>query len=253
MVLKDLGYLDFEEPYEVFRAHGLIIAEGVKMSKSRGNVIIPDPIIEEFGADAFRIYLMFLGPFEEGGDYRTEGIQGPYGFLHRLWDTALNANEGAHDPDVERKVHQTVKQVTEQIPELGYNTSIAAMMECLNTIRSGGRQATRTEVEPLITMIAPFAPHLAEEVWEHFGHEKSIFEGSNWPSFDESKIIESQVSVAVQVNGKLRGTISVPQDAAEDDVIIAAREEENVARYLDGVEERRIVHVPGRLVNFVVG
>ena len=253
MVLKDLGYLDFEEPYDVFRAHGLIIAEGAKMSKSRGNVIIPDPIIEEFGADAFRIYLMFLGPFEEGGDYRTEGIQGPYGFLHRLWDTALTATEGTPDPDVERKVHQTVKQVTEQVPELGYNTSIAAMMECLNAIRSGGRQATRTEVEPLITMIAPFAPHLAEELWEHLGHKESIFEGSNWPSFDESKIIESQVSVAVQVNGKLRGTINVPQDAAEDDVIIAAREEDNVARYLDGVEERRIVHVPGRLVNFVVG
>ncbi len=252
MVLKDLGYLDFEEPYDVFRAHGLIIAGGAKMSKSRGNVIIPDPIIEEFGADAFRIYLMFLGPFEEGGDYRAEGIQGPYGFLHRLWDTALNATEGGPDPDVERKVHQTVKQVTEQIPELGYNTSIAAMMECLNTIRSGGRQATRTEVEPLITMIAPFAPHLAEELWEHLGHTESIFGGSNWPSFDESKIIESQVSVAVQVNGKLRGTISVTQDAAEDDVIISAREEENVARYLDGVEERRIVHVPGRLVNFVV-
>ena len=253
MVLKDLGYLDFEEPYDVFRAHGLIIAEGAKMSKSRGNVIVPDPIIEEFGADAFRIYLMFLGPFEEGGDYRTEGIQGPYGFLHRLWDTALTATEGTPDPDVERKVHQTVKQVTEQVPELGYNTSIAAMMECLNAIRSGGRQATRTEVEPLITMIAPFAPHLAEELWEHLGHKESIFEGSNWPSFDESKIIESQVSVAVQVNGKLRGTINVPQDAAEDDVIIAAREEDNVARYLDGVEERRIVHVPGRLVNFVVG
>ena len=253
MVLKDLGYLDFEEPYDVFRAHGLIIAEGAKMSKSRGNVIIPDPIIEEFGADAFRIYLMFLGPFEEGGDYRTEGIQGPYGFLHRLWDTALTATEGTPDPDVERKVHQTVKQVTEQVPELGYNTSIAAMMECLNAIRSGGRQATRTEVEPLVAMIAPFAPHLAEELWEHLGHKESIFEGSNWPSFDESKIIESQVSVAVQVNGKLRGTINVPQDAAEDDVIIAAREEDNVARYLDGVEERRIVHVPGRLVNFVVG
>ena len=253
MVLKDLGYLDFEEPYDVFRAHGLIIAEGAKMSKSRGNVIVPDPIIEEFGADAFRIYLMFLGPFEEGGDYRTEGIQGPYGFLHRLWDTALTATEGTPDPDVERKVHQTVKQVTEQVPELGYNTSIAAMMECLNAIRSGGRQATRTEVEPLIAMIAPFAPHLAEELWEHLGHKESIFEGSNWPSFDESKIIESQVSVAVQVNGKLRGTINVPQDAAEDDVIIAAREEDNVARYLDGVEERRIVHVPGRLVNFVVG
>ena len=123
----------------------------------------------------------------------------------------------------------------------------------LSDVSFNNSEATRSEVEPLITMIAPFAPHLAEELWEHLGHKESIFEGSNWPSFDESKIIESQVSVAVQVNGKLRGTINVPQDAAEDDVIIAAREEDNVARYLDGVEERRIVHVPGRLVNFVVG
>jgi leucyl-tRNA synthetase len=253
MVLKDLGHLDFEEPYRVFRAHGLIIADGTKMSKSRGNVIIPDPIIEEFGADAFRIYLMFLGPFEEGGDYRTEGIQGPFGFLHRLWDTVLNASEGPPDPSVERKVHQTVKQVTRQIPQLGYNTSIAAMMECLNTIRSGGRRATRTEVEPIIAILAPFAPHIAEELWDHLGHEESIFEGSNWPSYDESKIVEDTVNVAVQVNGKLRGTITVSQSTAEEDVIIAARAEENVARYLDEAEERRVVHVPGRLVNFVVG
>ncbi|HIC13566.1 MAG TPA: leucine--tRNA ligase, partial [Gemmatimonadetes bacterium] len=222
MVLKDLGHLDFEEPYRVFRAHGLIIADGAKMSKSRGNVIIPDPIIEEFGADAFRIYLMFLGPFEEGGDYRTEGIQGPFGFLHRLWDTVLNASEGPPDPSVERKVHQTVKQVTKQIPQLGYNTSIAAMMECLNTIRSGGRRATRTEVEPIIAIIAPFAPHIAEELWDHLGHEESIFEGSNWPSYDESKIVEDTVNVAVQVNGKLRGTITVSRSTAEEDVIIAA-------------------------------
>ena len=253
MVLKDLGHIDFEEPYRVFRAHGLIIADGTKMSKSRGNVIIPDPIIEEFGADAFRIYLMFLGPFEEGGDYRTEGIQGPFGFLHRLWDTVLNASEGPPDPSVERKVHQTVKQVTKQIPQLGYNTSIAAMMECLNTIRSGGRRATRAEVEPIIAILAPFAPHIAEELWDHLGHEESIFEGSNWPSYDESKIVEDNVNVAVQVNGKLRGTITVSQSTAEEDVIIAARAEENVARYLDEAEERRVVHVPGRLVNFVVG
>ncbi|MBT4185702.1 MAG: class I tRNA ligase family protein, partial [Gemmatimonadales bacterium] len=253
MVLKDLGHIDFEEPFTRFRAHGLIIAEGAKMSKSKGNVIVPDPIIDEYGADTFRTYLMFLGPYEEGGDYRAEGIQGPYGFLHRLFDTAMSAGDAPADVDVERKVHQTIKQTTEQMPKLGFNTSVAAMMECLNTIRSGGRQASRSEVEPLIRMIAPFAPHMAEEIWEHYGHEGSIFDGKHWPSYDEAKTVESTVKVAVQVNGKLRGTIGVAPDTAEAEVIAAARADENVARHLEGVEERRVIHVPGRLVNFVVG
>jgi leucyl-tRNA synthetase len=253
MVLKDLGHIDFEEPFTRFRAHGLIIAEGAKMSKSKGNVIVPDPIIDEYGADTFRTYLMFLGPYEEGGDYRAEGIQGPYGFLHRLFDTAMSAGDAPADVDVARKVHQTVKQTTEQMPELGFNTSVAAMMECLNTIRSGGRQASRSEVEPLIRMIAPFAPHMAEEIWEHYGHEGSIFDGKNWPSYDEAKTVESTVKVAVQVNGKLRGTIGVAPDTAEAEVIAAARADENVARHLEGMEERRVIHVPGRLINFVIG
>jgi leucyl-tRNA synthetase len=253
MVLKDLGHIDFEEPFTKFRAHGLIIAEGAKMSKSKGNVIVPDPIIEEFGADTFRTYLMFLGPFEEGGDYRAEGIQGPHGFLHRLWDTVVSADpDAAPDADVERKVHQTIKQVTEQIPELGYNTSIAALMECLNAVRSGGRTAARAEVEPLVAMVAPFAPHMAEELWERLGHEGSIFDGANWPSFDEAKLVEDTVTLAVQVNGKLRGSIDVAKDAAEADVIAAARADENVARHLEGTTERRVIHVNGRLVNFVV-
>jgi leucyl-tRNA synthetase len=253
MVLKDLGHLDFEEPYHVFRAHGLIIADGAKMSKSKGNVIVPDPIIEEFGADTFRTYLMFLGPFEEGGDYRPQGIQGPYGFLHRLWDTVVSAGEGEPDADVERKVHQTIRQVSEQIPALGYNTSIAALMECLNVVRAGGRAAVRAEVEPLVVMVAPFAPHIAEELWERLGREGSIFDGAPWPDFDAAKAAESTVEIAVQVNGKLRATITVAKDAAEADVVAAARAEENVGRHLDGMTERRVIHVPGRLVNFVVG
>jgi len=252
MVLKDLGHLDFEEPYDVFRAHGLIIADGAKMSKSKGNVIVPDPIIEEFGADTFRTYLMFLGPFEEGGDYRPAGIQGPFGFLHRLWDTVVSAGDGDADPDVERKVHQTIEQVTEQLASLGYNTSIAAMMECLNTIRSGGRAAVRAEVEPLVVMIAPFAPHMAEELWERLGHEGSVFDGGNWPDFDPAKAVEKTVAIAIQVNGKLRATITTATDASEESVVGAARAEENVARHLEGKTERRVIHVPGRLVNFVV-
>jgi leucyl-tRNA synthetase len=251
MVLKDLGHIDFEEPFTRFRAHGLIIREGAKMSKSKGNVIVPDPIIEEFGADTFRTYLMFLGPFEEGGDYQDKGIEGPRGFLYRLFDTAVNAEDRAPDADVERKVHQTIAQVTEQIPELGYNTSIAAMMECLNVVRAGGRTAARAEIEPLVVMVAPFAPHLAEELWERLGHEGSIFEGSNWPEFDPDKAAESAVEMAVQVMGKLRGTITLPVDADEETAVAAAQAEENVARHLEGKTIRKVIHVPNRMINFV--
>lgn len=252
MALHDLGHLDFEEPYDVFRAHGLIISEGAKMSKSKGNVIVPDPVIEEYGADTLRTYLMFLGPFEEGGDYRQEGIQGPYGFLHRLWDTVVSAGEGTADAAVERKVHQTIRQVTEQIPSLQYNTAIAALMECLNVVRAGGRAYVRAEVEPLVPLLAPFAPHIAEELWERLGHRGSIFDGANWPAYDPAKAAETSVTIAVQVNGKLRGSISVAKGAAEAAVVAAARADENVARHLEGVQEKKVIYVKERLVNFVV-
>jgi len=252
MVLHDLGHLEFEEPFTRFRAHGLIISEGAKMSKSKGNVVVPDPIIEEFGADTFRTYLMFLGPFEEGGDYRPEGIQGPFGFLHRLWDTVTSATDGEPDGDVERKLHQTIRQVTDQIPRLQYNTAIAAMMEYLNAVRAGGRQAVRAEVEPLVVLVAPFAPHLAEELWERLGHEGSVFDGCHWPTYDKEKARDAAVKIAVQVNGKLRGTVEAEAGAEEDVVVALARAEENVARWLEDATERRVIFVKNRLVNFVV-
>ena len=254
MALHDLGHLEFEEPFKRFRAHGMIIREGAKMSKSRGNVVVPDEIIERYGADAFRTYLMFLGPFEEGGDYQNEGIQGPHGFLHRLHETVTAAagSDAEADPDVERKLHQTIRQVTQQLPELGYNTSIAAMMEYLNMVRAGGRAAAKAEVEALVVLVAPFAPHLAEELWERLGHEESVFAGANWPTYDEAKTRETSVELAVQVNGKLRATIRGPagidQEAAEE----LARSDENVARYLEDANVRRVIYVPDRLVNFVV-
>jgi leucyl-tRNA synthetase len=255
MALHDLGHLDFEEPFTRFRAHGLIIREGAKMSKSKGNVVVPDPIIEAYGADTFRLYLMFLGPFEEGGDYRDSGIQGPYGFLKRLWDSVVNDldPDAPADPEVERKLHQTIDQVTRQLPELQYNTAIAAMMEYLNVVRAGGRTPARAEVEPLVVLVAPFAPHIAEELWERLGHTGGLFDAAPWPEADPAKMVEETKTVAVQVNGKVRGTIELPAGATEDAALAAARAEPNVARHLADVEIRRVIHVPDRLLNLVVG
>ena len=256
MALHDMGWLDFEEPYDQFRAHGLIIREGAKMSKSKGNVIVPDPIIERYGADTFRLYLMFLGPFMAGGDYQDRGISGPHGFLHRLWESIVprdgELGGGAPDPAVERKLHRTIKQATGQIGELRYNTAIAAMMEYLNAARAGGRTPCRAEVEPLVPLIAPFAPHMAEELWQRLGHRESIFAGANWPAFDPAKAVEQQVRIAVQVNGKVRGTVATPAGADREAVAALARAEENVARHLEGMDVRRIIHVKDRLLNFVV-
>ncbi len=257
MALHDMGWLDFEEPYDRFRAHGLIIREGAKMSKSKGNVITPDPIIERYGADTFRLYLMFLGPFAEGGDYQDQGISGPHGFLHRLWESVVPDPEGGNasapdiNPAVERKLHRTIERVTEQIASLRYNTAIAAMMEYLNAVRAGGRRPARAEVEPLVRLVAPFAPHIAEELWHRLGRDGSIFDGANWPEFDPAKCVERQVRVAVQVNGRVRGTVSVPVGTDRAEVVARARAEPNVARHLEGTEVRRIVHIPDRLLNFV--
>lgn len=252
MALHDMGHIEFEEPFVRFRAHGLIIRDGAKMSKSKGNVVVPDQIIEQYGADTLRVYLMFLGPFEEGGDYRDEGIQGPYGFLHRLWDTVISAEDGAPDPDVERKLHQTIAQVTAQIPTLQYNTAIAALMEYLNSVRAGGRTAVRAEVEPLVVLTAPFAPHIAEELWSRLGNEGTIF-GRNWPEHDPEKAKESSVEVAIQVNGKLRATVRGPAGLSQEMAEELARKEENVVRYLDEGTVERTIYVPNRLLNFVVG
>ena len=256
MALKDLGHLDFEEPFTRFRAHGLIIREGSKMSKSRGNVVIPDSIIERYGADTFRLYLMFLGPFEVGGDYRDQGIQGPFSFIKRLWEAVVPTNQlrdEPPDPEVERKLHKTIEQVTNQIPELQLNTAVAAMMEYLNVVRAGGRTAARSEVEPLVIMIAPFCPHLAEELWARLGHDESIFEGAHWPSFDPEKTIDHTITLAIQVNGKVRGTIEIPAGTPEEEAVSQAREEPNVARYLEMAELRRVIYVQDRLLNLVVG
>ncbi|MGH7719290.1 MAG: leucine--tRNA ligase [Gemmatimonadaceae bacterium] len=251
MVLHDLGYLEFEEPFRKFRAHGHIIREGAKMSKTRGNVVNPDEYIEEWGADAFRTYLMFLGPYEEGGDFRDRSISGVKRFLDRLWASVHDVDAGAEpDEAVLRKLHQTIKKVGEDIPRLSYNTAIAAMMEYMNVLRAGERTPRRAEVEPLVQLVSPFAPHIAEELWERLGHDASVF-GSGWPAYDPALLAEETVELVVQVNGKVRGRITVPPDATQEQALAAALTEPSVAKFVRG-EIKKVVYVPGRLLNIVV-
>jgi leucyl-tRNA synthetase len=252
MALNDIGVIDFAEPFKKFRAHGLLIREGKKMSKSKGNVIVPDEIISEYGADTMRLYLLFLGPYEQGGDYQGKGIQGPHGFLNRLWQSVVEAERGDADEQVERELHRTIKQVTEQVPNLQYNTAIAAMMEYLNVVRQGGRTARRAELEPLLILLAPFAPHIAEELHARLGHDSGLFESARWPSFDESKTVDAFVEIAVQVNGKLRGQVDVPAEADEATVHAAAEANEKVAKYLSDQQVVKVIYVPDKLINLVV-
>jgi len=251
MVLHDAGYLQFEEPFTKFRAHGLIIREGAKMSKSKGNVVNPDAYIDDWGADAFRTYLMFLGPFEEGGDFRDKGISGVHRFLGRLW-ASVGSVATAGEPDVEvvRKLHQTIKKVTDDTPRLSYNTAIAAMMEYMNALRKGERTPHRDEVAPLVQLIAPYAPHLAEELWHQLGNAGSVFD-SQWPSYDPSLLVENTVDLVVQVNGKVRGTIAVARDVTQDAAYATALAVPAVAKFVTG-EPKKVIFVPGRLLNIVV-
>ncbi|MFN9086971.1 MAG: leucine--tRNA ligase [Gemmatimonadaceae bacterium] len=251
MVLKDGGHIDFEEPFTRFRAHGMIIREGAKMSKSKGNVINPDQYMEEWGADAFRMYLMFLGPYEEGGDFRDQGISGVRRFLDRLWASVRDAtSDGAPEPDVVRKLHRTIRKVGEDTANLGYNTAIAAMMEYINVVRRGERVPHRDEVRPLVQLVAPYAPHLAEDCWEALGHTTSVFD-AGWPAFDPAMLVDDEVDLVVQVNGKLRGKLRVPVDVAQEAAMAMALADDGVAKFVTG-DPKKVIFVPKRLLNIVV-
>ncbi|MDA1080257.1 MAG: leucine--tRNA ligase [Gemmatimonadetes bacterium] len=252
MVLHDAGHLGFEEPFTKFRAHGLIIRDGAKMSKSKGNVVNPDAFIEQWGADTFRTYLMFLGPFEEGGDFRDAGISGVKRFLDRVWASVRDASATDEpDPDVMRKLQQTIKKVGDDIPRLQYNTAIAAMMEYVNVLRRSERVPRRAEVEPLVQLIAPFAPHIAEELWqgEWLSHTESVFD-SGWPAFDAALAEGETMTIAAQVNGKTRGSVVVTKGAAEADVVAAVRADPSIAKFLPELP-KKVIYVPGRLISFV--
>jgi len=255
MVLFDLGHLHFDTPYPKFRAHGLIVKDGAKMSKSRGNVVVPDTYIQQWGADTFRMYLMFLGPFQEGGDFRDSGIVGQRRFLEKVWKLAHDAvlTPGASPgtaPELQQKLHRTIRKVGSDTEALQYNTAIAAMMEYVNELREQGA-GSRELITPLVIMLAPYAPHIAEELWSVLGNESSVFE-ARWPPFDERLASAGDVEIAVQVNGKLRSRLTVPRGMAEKDVLARVLADEAVKKFVDGQKVKKVIYVQDRLVNLVV-
>jgi leucyl-tRNA synthetase len=254
MVLHELGHTQFDEPFAKFRAHGTIVKDGAKMSKSRGNVVIPDEYIAKWGADTFRTYLMFLGPFQEGGDFRDDGINGPRRFLDRIWQLVADCVRDDATGEIKHRIlvkwHQTKKAVTHRLEGLEYNTAISALMELLNVLREENCRERRI-VEELVIMVAPFAPHFAEECWERLGHRPSVF-NAHWPSWDEHLTVEHTVELVVQVNGKTRSKVHVRRDASETEAVAAALADETVRRFIESKEIRKRILVPNRLVNLVV-
>jgi leucyl-tRNA synthetase len=253
MVLHDLGLIDFEEPFKRFRAHGIITHDGAKMSKSRPNVINPDAYIEQYGADTFRMYLMFMGPYTEGGDFRDTGIGGVRRFLERVWlYVTRNVFEDGQVDDVVllSGVHQKIRKITQDIENLRYNTTVSALMELLNLLQ-GQIRHYRWCAAGLLRMLSPFAPFLAQELWECLG-EPGMVHDAAWPAYDDGLIRQDRVDIVVQVNGRKRATLSMAAGASQPDVEQAVRESLQVQGWLAGRQAVRTIFVPDRLINLVV-
>ncbi len=257
-VLFDLGYVSTKEPFQKLFNQGMILGENnEKMSKSRGNVVNPDDVIDSHGADAMRLYEMFMGPLEATKPWNTSGVDGVRRLLDRTWRLVVDeetdetiVTDEAPATEALRALHKTVKKVGEDIEGLRFNTAIAAMMELVNVLTKNGERP-RAVVEPLVQLIAPFAPHLGEELWARLGHAGGI-SYVDWPAYDAALTVDDTVTYAVQVNGKVRAQIELARDAVEADAVAAAKALDNVQRHLEGKTLRRAIFVRGRMVNFVV-
>ncbi|MDD6039330.1 MAG: leucine--tRNA ligase [bacterium] len=246
--LYDEGIVNTPEPYQKRTSHGMILGEnGEKMSKSRGNVVNPDDIVRDYGADTLRTYEMFIGAFDLAASWSEDGVKGCRRFLERVWKLQeIMTDEAGYSKDLETKMHQTIKKVSNDFETLKYNTAIAAMMALINDFYKKN-SITRDEFKTFITLLNPVAPHITEELWEIAGFEGRVYQTS-WPEYDEEKTVEATVEIALQINGKMRGTLVIAKDANKDDVIAKAKEE--LADKLTGTIVKEI-YVPGRIVNIV--
>ena len=247
--LKDLNYLDFSEPFKHLYHQGTITKNGSKMSKSKGNTVSPDKFVEMYGSDTFRCYLMFMGPYDEGGDWNDKGITGVDRFLKRSYRVILKDVEAECNAGDEYILHDTIENITSNLSEFKFNTSISKLMEFVNHFYDKGLRVDFKE--SYVKMLAPFAPHLAEELWFLLGNKKSIFD-EEWPEYDKSKLVKNDAKIAIQVNGKLRGSIVVSLESDQKSVIKLAKEHGNVVSYLEGKSIIKEIYIPGKIINFVV-
>ncbi len=264
--LHDHAGLSFEEPFKKLTNQGMILGpDGLKMSKSRGNVVSPDEQVGSYGTDSLRLYLMFMGPYEQGGPYNMTGITGTRRFIDRVWTLVAefleSSDENASDlSDIElsTSTHKTIKKVTQDLQRLSFNTAISAMMAQVNTLNQikaefgySHSEQWREALETLILLLAPFAPHVSEELWEMLGNDTSVHVQA-WPAWDDKYVKDELITVVVQVNGKVRASLELPADIGEEEMTEEAKKEEKIAGYLKDGEVVKIITVPGKLVNFVV-
>jgi leucyl-tRNA synthetase len=256
--------VDFREPFPRLRSQGILhAADGKRMSKSRGNVVTPDEVVERYGADALRIYLLFMAPFDRNVYWDEEGISGAERFLQRVWRLCQHPEETRTEPADElteaalrRVTHKTIERVTGDIESFKFNTAVAALMEFANALwahreQCGASPAFEEAIEVLIRLVAPFAPHIAEELWSAAGHAYSVHQQA-WPAFDPALTVEETVTLVIQVNGKVRDRLIVPADIEDAEAQRLALGCERVQHYLHGAEPRKTIVIPGRLVNLVL-
>ena len=250
--LYDVGLVPTSEPYKKRTSHGMILAKGgEKMSKSRGNVVNPDEMVEQFGADTLRTYIMFMGPFDQAVEWDTNGLVGVRRFLEKVWGLHDKiSKESREDKKLQTVLHQTIKKVTEDIEGMRFNTAISKMMELANEM-SKFEQISAADYSLFVKLLSPFAPHMCEELWAQLGHTKSVAT-EQWPQYDKKLIVETEITLAVQVNGKLRDTITVAADISEEDAKKMVLASAAVQKWLEGKEPKKIIYVKGKLISVVV-
>lgn len=249
--LYDIGVVPTKEPYAKRTAQGLILGpDGEKMSKSRGNVVDPNDVVDEFGADVLRVYILFMGDYGSAAPWSESSVRGCKRFLERVADLPEMIHEGTETPKLNSKLHKTIRKVSSDIEEMKFNTAIAAMMGFLNDVDEAGG-LTKDELSLFIRILCPFAPHLAEEIWEKLGNT-SLCAMAPWPSHDEAKTVDETIEIAVQVNGKMRAVIEIPTGCDKDTALAAAHADQRLAPMLADVQIIKEIYVPNKIINFVV-
>ena len=249
--LYDLGVVPFAEPYHKRTSHGMILGEGgEKMSKSRGNVVNPNDVVDQYGADTMRTYIMFIGDFEKAAAWSDNAVKGCKRFLDRIWNLADQVKDAdAYGKDNEAAVHKTIKKVSDDIENMKFNTAIAALMSLTNQFYDKG--VNKAEFKTMLQLLSPFAPHMADELWERFGFEGMACT-SRWPVYDESKTVASEVTIAVQVGGKLKTTVTIPTDSEQDAVLAVVTADSKIQKLMEGKDLVKVIHVPNKLMNLIL-